>query len=410
MAPLTKWTTQLMLSFATTKLGMEKPCHDTHAPKSVSRLSASSAPSISATSWGFNRMDVYGSDGQGNVTHQYWDGYQWGPAYNKIEALGGGFNSPPTAVSPGEGRMDIFSVGNSSDSANVIMHKFYDGSAWQPSETTFESLGGELDPLEVLAVAVNGSNPLDIFGKDTNGSIGHKYYDGSSWQPQGNTLEDLGDGTVFLYGPAAVSWGPNRTDVFAIGPDYTVLHQYWDGTKWLSQWESLGDSKFADSPTAISWAAGRLDVFGIELGTGALLHLVWDGSQWSGWENLGTPSADVSFTGTVAANSWSANRIDIVVLGTDGAYYYKYWDSSQWQPSETGFISKGGSFSSPPAMVSWSENRLDIYGVGSDSMLKHLLWYGSGWYPSDGTWETLGTSFPIRIETELVLQLHFLSR
>ena len=384
MAPLTKWTTQLMLSYATTKLGVEKPCHD--ASKSVSPLSSIGGPSISTISWGYNRMDIYGSDGQGNVTHQYWDGYQWGPKYNEIETLGGGFDSPPTAVSPAEGKMDVFSVG----ADKSLQHKYYDGHSWQPSESTFNSLGGTLDGNEVVAVTVNGSNPLDIFGKGTDGSIYHKYWDGSSWQPQGDTMDNLGDGTQFLHGPAAVSWGPNRTDIFAINDDYKMVHQYWDGTTWLSEWESLSDNEFTDTPTAISWGANRLDIFGVEYETGALLHNVWDGSQWSGWENLGTASATVGFTGTVAATSWSVNRIDIVALGTDGAYYYKFYDGSKWQPSEDSFIAKGGSFASSPSVVSWGVDRLDMYGVGSDSMLKHMTWYGSGWYPDFASWETLG--------------------
>ena len=92
----------------------------------------------------------------------------------------------------------------------------------------------------------------------------------------------------------------------------------------------------------------------------------------------------------MAATSWSANRIDIVAMGTDNAYYYKFWDGGQWQPSETEFYPKGGSFASSPAVVSWGENRLDIYGVGIDSFLKHRTWYGTGWYPEDGSFETLG--------------------
>lgn len=383
MAPFTKWTTQLMLSYATTKIGVEKPCHD--APKSVDRLSTTRGPSISAISWGFNRMDVYGNDGNGSITHQYWDGYQWGPSYNTIEALGGDFDSPPTAVACGTGNMHIFSLAQNQS----LEHKQYDGTAWQPSETTFENLGGEFDDTEVLAVTVNGSNPLDIFGKAPNASISHKFYDGSSWQPQGDALEDLGYGNAFAYGVATVSWGPDRLDVFAIYQNLTLAHLYWDGTKWSSQWEGLGDDELAGTPTAISWGAGRLDIFGIDASSGALLHIVWDGSQWSGWENLGTPAANVAFTGTVAATSWSASRIDIVVLGTDGQYYYKYYDGSQWQPSETEFISKGGNFLSSPAVVSWGENRLDIYGVGNDTMLQHQAWYGSGWYP-EWSFETLG--------------------
>ena len=387
MAPLTRWTTQLMLSYATSKLGSERPCHD--SSKSLDTLSEYGGSSISATSWGFNRMDVYGVDNHGNLAHQYWDGYQWGPKYDEIETLGGDFDSPPTAVSPGTGKMDIFQIGSNGS----LMYKEYDGTAWQPSVNGFNSLGGDLDLDTILSATVNGANPIDVFGKakDDN-SIYHKYWDGSSWQPQGDSLEKLDDGsTEFSSGPAAVSWGPNRTDVFALDTDHKVKHQYWDGTTWLKKWESpFGDGQLSNIPTAISWGANRLDIFGVDAESGDLLHGFWDGSQWSDLESLGRPSADVGLAGTVAATSWSSNRIDVVVLGTDGAYYYKYWDGSQWQPSVEGFASKGGNFSSSPAVVSWGENRLDIFGVGTDNKLKHMTWYGSGWYPSDAAFETLG--------------------
>ena len=385
MAPFNKWTTQLMLSIATTKLGVEKPCHD--ALKSVDRLSTTSGPSLSAISWGYNRMDIYGNDGKGNVTHQYWDGYQWGPAYNRIEALGGGFNSPPSAVASGTGVMHIFSVAQDKS----LEHKQYDGKAWQPSITTFENLGGEFDDTFALAVTANGPNPLDIIGKSPDGSIIHKYYSGSAWEPQGDA-EDLGFGNEFTYGVTAVAWGPNRLDIFAVYANLTLAHLYWDGTgnKWRDDWESLGDVELADTPTAISWGPGRLDVFGIDNESGSLLHTAWDGSQWLR-DNFSTPAPGVQFTGTVAATSWSVNRIDVVVLGTDGNYYYKYWDGTAWQPQPPNnpYDMRPSPFISSPAVVSWGENRLDIYGIGNDSMLKHLTYYGSGWYPESG-WETLG--------------------
>ena len=386
MAPLTKWTTQLMLSYATSKLGLEQPCHD--SSKSLNTLSGYGGSSISATSWGFNRMDVYGVDNHGNLAHQYWDGYQWGPKYNEIEALGGDFDSPPTAVSPDTGKMDIFQVGSNGS----LLYKYYDGTAWQPSVTTFDSLGGDLDLYTVLSATVNGANPIDVFGKaKDDDSIYHKYWDGSSWQPQGDSLEKLDDeSTEFSSGPAAVSWGPNRTDIFALDADFKLKHQYWDGTTWLKSWESLGDVQLSNTPTAISWGVNRLDIFGVDSQTAELLHIYWDGSQWSDWESLGRPSADVGLAGTVAATSWSKDRIDVVALGDDAAYYYKYWDGSAWQPSVKDFAKKGGDFSSTPAVVSWGENRLDIFGVGTDNKLKHNTWHGSGWYPGDAEFETLG--------------------
>lgn len=375
-----------MLSYATSKLGLEQPCHDT--PKSLDTPIEYGGSSISATSWGYNRIDVYGVDNHGNLAHQYWDGYQWGPKYNEIETLGGDFDSPPTAVSSDTGKLEIFEVASNGS----LVYKYYDGTAWQPSETAFDSLGGDLDLHTVLSATVNGANLIDVFGSaEDDNSIYHKYWDGSSWQPQGDSLENLDDGsTKFGSGPAAVSWGPNRTDIFALDTDNKVRHQYWDGTTWLKKWESLGDGQLASTPTAISWGVNRLDYFGVDSQSGELLHGYWDGSQWADLESLGKPSSDVGLAGTVAATSWSSNRIDVVGLGTDGAYYYKYWDGSQWQPSVTDFNSKGGNFSSSPAVVSWGENRLDIFGVGTDSQLKHLTWYGNGWYPSEAAFETLG--------------------
>ena len=41
------------------------------------------------------------------------------------------------------------------------MHKYYDGTAWQPSSAAFESLGGYWDVNTVLAATVNGANLID---------------------------------------------------------------------------------------------------------------------------------------------------------------------------------------------------------------------------------------------------------
>ncbi|HEX4609483.1 MAG TPA: hypothetical protein VH092_14895, partial [Urbifossiella sp.] len=32
--------------------------------------------------------------------------------------------------------------------------------------------------------------------------------------------------------PVAVSWGPNRLDLFARGTDGAVWHKWWDGQNW----------------------------------------------------------------------------------------------------------------------------------------------------------------------------------
>src|SRR5262249_26340892 len=66
-----------------------------------------------------------------------------------------------------------------------------------------------------------------------------------------------------------------------------------------------------------------------------------------------------------ALASWSANRLDAFVAGTDGALYHKAWNGSTW----SGFSSLGGVLVSAPAAVSRTANRIDVVCVGTDSAL-----------------------------------------
>jgi hypothetical protein len=58
--------------------------------------------------------------------------------------------------------------------------------------------------------------------------------------------------------PAAVSWGPNRLDLFVRGADNQLYHKWFDGS-WHG-WKALGGT-LASAPTVSTWGPGRLDVF-----------------------------------------------------------------------------------------------------------------------------------------------------
>ena len=71
-----------------------------------------------------------------------------------------------------------------------------------------------------------------------------------NYHPLGGVLESP---------PRAVSWGPNRLDIFALGTDHAAWHRWWNGSSW-GGWESLGG--LVMSPVQpVSWAANRLDLF-----------------------------------------------------------------------------------------------------------------------------------------------------
>ena len=340
--------------------------------------------SLSAISWGANRNDVYGvTSGNDTISHKWWDGQGWGPSADTLEDLGGASYTAPVAVSWGENRMDVFSVSAIGD----LTHKYWDGTAWQPSETDVETLGSGIDSsASSLAATSWGEGRLDVFGIESRGRVLlHKYFDGSQWNPQDDisNLEDLGGD--LSTGVSAVSWGPDRMDIVGASDEQEVQHIYYDGTKW-SEWESLpGSNVSITEPTIVSWGVNRLDIFGINLNDGALWHTAWDGSQWLAWESLGGSN----LLSPVAAKSWGPNRIDILALGEDNSYYYKFWDGSQWNPTDATLYQKAGNFSSVPALASWGVNRLDIFGVTTDKKLAHQTWYGSGWFP-EWTFEDLG--------------------
>lgn len=83
----------------------------------------------------------------------------------------------------------------------------------------------------------------------------HRDWDGSSWSAD---WENLGVG--FGSNPAAVSWGKDRLDVFALGTHSDMSHYAFDGSSWTL--DALG-GVFNSAPVAASWASGRLDVFGL---------------------------------------------------------------------------------------------------------------------------------------------------
>ena len=45
----------------------------------------------------------------------------------------------------------------------------------------------------------------------------------------------------------------------------------------------------------------------------------------SNWESLGG-----ELTGTPAASSWSADRIDVFAPGRDGRVWHRWWDGTRW--------------------------------------------------------------------------------
>jgi hypothetical protein len=244
---------------------------------------------------------------------------------------------------------------------NELAFKFGSVPGW-------DSLGGALT--SGPAATSWGGNREDVFARGPDGQLWHRWRDGGGWAPWERIGGLLASGTS----PAAVSWGPNRIDVLVTGIDQGLWHAWWDGSSWKG-WEPLG-GRLTASPSVATRGSGTLDVL-VRGSDAGLWHAWWDGTAWKGWEPHGGLAR-----GAPAATSRGSGTLDVLIRGTDDGLWHEWWDGSQWVRWET----LGGRLTSAPAATSWGGGRLDIVALGSHSELMHLYWWGqwSTWLSRGG--------------------------
>jgi hypothetical protein len=339
----------------------------------------------SIASWGPNRLDVFAMSESHTALHKAWTGSAWVPVDNGWEDHGGTFTVPPTAISWGPNRVDFVGQGP----GGKYYHQAWDGANWQPGKTDYEDHGGAF--VGPPSLASWGAGRLDIFGRSTDGQMLHQAWDGTTWQPSKVGWEEHGG--QLTGSPSAVSWGPNRVDIFVAGPDGAYYHQAWDGANWQpskTTWEPHGAPpgvSFVSPPVVNSWGVGRLDVVGLG-SDGAYYHQAWDGANWQPSRTTWERHDGVTFRGPPALASWGANRLDIVGQGTDGHYYHQAWDGARWQPAINAWENHQGTFTSGPATATWGTSRFSIFGPSTDQKEYVQSWTGS-WFPAIDGWQPI---------------------
>lgn len=135
--------------------------------------------------------------------------------------------------------------------------------------------------------------------------------------------QDMGSHQAF-WGYDAVSWGPDRLDVFAdsfTGAVHHMAFYKFSGFNGEIPWTSLGnDGGFLVNPVAVTTASGDVDVFAIEWYSQTIRRkhfrsgLGWGPvCQTCQWENLGSPvSGDLNIDSLAVVTSGGGN-IDIYV-------------------------------------------------------------------------------------------------
>ena len=107
-------------------------------------------------SWDANRLDVFVLGSNRALYHKWWNGSAWGPSVTGYERLGGVCVGQAEAVSWGANRLDVFVIGTD----NALYHKWWNGAAWGPSVTGYEYMGGVISAFKHIPGAEPGAAAL----------------------------------------------------------------------------------------------------------------------------------------------------------------------------------------------------------------------------------------------------------
>lgn len=224
------------------------------------------------------------------------------------------------------------------------------------------------------------------------GTFGNNYTLRAGLEPSSETL-------------AAVSWGPNRYDLFGYD-ERGLVRQLFFAPGW--GWANLGngfpgEERFVGPLTATSWGANRIDVFGLGK-RGTMLQLWWAGS-WN-WTDLALsfPSVfpgSIPLTGEIAATSPGPNRIEIFGLAENGRVWRFWFGDRGWRSADLGnSFPAGERFIGRLAAVSDAPGRIHVFGLGRRGQLLQLRRRGGTDEEPAWEWNDLASSlspeqFPI---------------
>jgi hypothetical protein len=127
-----------------------------------------------------------------------------------------------------------------------------------------------------------GEGRLDLFWVGDDSGLWHRAWSSGEWQAD----ESLGGAPASA--PAVVSWAANEMQVFIVARDGHLWNIYWDGQAW-HHWVEMGGDFAAGAEVAASTSgANRIDVF--VNSAAELWHRWWDGAQWVDWQREDAPA------------------------------------------------------------------------------------------------------------------------
>jgi hypothetical protein len=197
---------------------------------------------------------------------------------------------------------------------------------------------------------------------------------GGTW-----AFEPLGHpGGPLKSGPAAVAWGPNRSNIEVVvrGPNDDVVRRAFNGSTW-GPWTSLGGVTW-DRPaiTYTEGVAGRVDVF-VRGTDDHLYDNAWIG--FPGAFNGFTKVDDFRMTSGPGAVSWGPSRIDVFARGYNDNLFHTWWDGTRWVRGNNWESLGGVLLDGAPGAASSGPQRLEVYVQGTNRALFEKTFDGTSW-------------------------------
>lgn len=201
-----------------------------------------------------NRHDLYVQGNDGQCWYRTY-GYQAPDKWSSWESMGGYLDSPPKAVSWGDGHTSVYAKGDDGQ----CYHRMREGNKWK----SWETLGGDMEG-KPSGCAYGDQSHVYVKGKDKH--CWHRYYQKdkgwSKWEDMGGKLK---------YEPDVVAYADQGyMEVYYTNEDDNKMYRKtWDGKKWKdSAWEDMG-GQMDSKPAPVTWDNGNVDVYGTGMdGTG----------------------------------------------------------------------------------------------------------------------------------------------
>jgi len=268
--------------------------------------------------------------------------------------------SPLVALSRTPRTLDVFWVGP--DGAIISAFWNADLTGVWTDNPPFEVTGpAAVQAGSGLAALSRLAQHIDLFWVGEDGAIQSQYWDGSGppggWAEH-SPFEIAPPGAARLGSPVvAVSRVPEQIDVFWIGPDGSIMTQWWRagaGTGWADHGPfpvaPAGSAGPGSGLTVVARTMEHLDVFWIGPDN-AVMTQWWDGAPHAGWADhapFGITAAGAAHAGSpLSAVCRDTQNINVCFVGPDGAIMAQWWAAGMG----TGWADHGLEAVGPPGSI-----------------------------------------------------------